>query len=70
MLAVAVERNRKRGVLPRTGDAHGLALALSWMAERSIYMLFSRHHTPEEEDQLLSTLTHVCRRGVGETITP
>ncbi|MFC7328450.1 TetR/AcrR family transcriptional regulator [Marinactinospora rubrisoli] len=66
LYATAIERDRARGVLPDTGaEPYSVAMALSWMAERSVYMLFTRAHTPQEEDELLDTLMHVIRRTIG-----
>ncbi|QXE38745.1 TetR/AcrR family transcriptional regulator [Streptomyces sp. GMY02] len=70
ILATAIERDRDRGLLPHHGDARAMALALSWMVERNAYMLYSRNHTEEEEQTLLTTLTLLCRQAVGATTPP
>ncbi|RCV56119.1 TetR/AcrR family transcriptional regulator [Marinitenerispora sediminis] len=66
LIAAAVERDRARGALPDTGDdPYRTAIALSWMAERNVYLLFTREHTRQEEDELLATLMLLIRRGIG-----
>lgn len=65
----AIAYDRSRGLLTGGDPAqdHANATALCWMAERMCYLLFTRDHTDEEEQQLYTTLTTLCHRGLGYT---
>ncbi|UCM87211.1 TetR/AcrR family transcriptional regulator [Streptomyces marincola] len=67
VLAAAVRRDRTRGV-PVAGPEDSdwqRARALACMAERSLYLLFTREHSAEDEAALADALTFLLRRGLG-----
>ncbi|GAB2886038.1 TetR/AcrR family transcriptional regulator [Streptomyces mayteni] len=67
MLVDIVRRDRAAGfevaALPETD--YERALALSHMANRNIFLLFTREHTDAEEDELIDILTFLALRGLG-----
>ncbi|MFT2015655.1 TetR/AcrR family transcriptional regulator [Streptomyces sp. 796.1] len=64
-LAAMLERDRGRGLVKPGGDARALAVAAHWMVERNCYILFSREHTPAEEEALRTTMVLSARRLLG-----
>ncbi|MEV5826986.1 helix-turn-helix domain-containing protein [Spirillospora sp. NPDC052242] len=63
--AAALERDRAEGLVPDLGDARAMCITLTYMCERNWYMLFSREHSPEEEDEMHALLLRLCRRALG-----
>ncbi|GAA4151062.1 TetR/AcrR family transcriptional regulator [Actinomadura keratinilytica] len=65
ILAEALERDRAAGLVPDLGDAREMCVALTYMCERNFYMLFSREHRAEEEEELCALLVRLSRRALG-----
>lgn len=63
--AFVIENKRAEGYLPNTGDARAQALAVVWMVERTYYMLYTREHTTQEEENLPAVLTPLILHGIG-----
>ncbi|MBK1787151.1 TetR/AcrR family transcriptional regulator [Prauserella cavernicola] len=65
VLVIAAERDQAAGLLPNFGATRPALIALCFMYERNCYLLFSREHQPEEEDELFALLRGLFRRAVG-----